>query len=683
MLKMPTLFINEIYFSLKQGGLLYLLFLYPLLVIAIVGYAFNAQPTVVVPLGIYSEDQAIVETLSNYKSFQIFSAPSALEAESYVRQGIAPVSFIITQCDFYYNLGRRTDQMPCDKRLYIVMVQDPSRTTEVSFLKMLFDSALMEQMSVSAKEIEGVQAKAAELRKDLPLAIDEISSTRGILVSEQQELDTVNRSISLEEIGATMRDIDSLMSFMQQASGQSASAVSELRVLKANISSEEASLEADLGGFGGKLNSIQIGITGAEMRRNSYSSKLASYDARLSNAIAYADSAYSYASAAYSAAPSAATYNALSQISATRSELYSLQNDLRSAKAELDSINFAGLRQDAADASNYVYSSQAKASVASYSAQQRIESAVGSLSQFSSASQEIYYSLSKTRSRASQIYSSAEQAKKRMGELQGGIADAVSKTYKTQEKLSSSNALLARFIAISPEDFVPPKIAESKFMNSKSQLIFTFPFLIMVNIALFAVLYPIVISSKLQEHGVEDRLRQGGGSLSFIVGRFAGDYAIVAFQTMLFFMFAIAIFGVVQIYTFQIFLQAATILFVAIPFTALGFLLSRLVKKVATGLLLSLLLFIPMVFLSGKLLPFSFMDLPIRLVGSIQIFTVSLNLLELSFFRCSMAWCGPINYAAGILYLGALSFFFLLLSLVLWFMNSSPGRAQFGKKLSG
>ncbi|MFA6907929.1 MAG: hypothetical protein WC263_03805, partial [Candidatus Micrarchaeia archaeon] len=600
-----------------------------------------------------------------------------------VRQGIVPASFIITRCGFYYSRQGPQGGIPCDKRLYIVMVQDPSRATEVSFLKMLFDSALMEQMSVSAKEIQNVQAKAADLRKELPLAISELSRTRDILADEEQEIAAVNSSINLGEINATRADIDSLMAFMGQASGQSASAISELQALRENISSEELSLQGDFGSFRGKLYSIQAGIAGAEAKRNAYSSKLASYEARLARAIYYAESAYSYANAAYAAAPSAATAGALDQVTAMRNELYSAQSDLQLAKAELDSINFATMKKETADATTYVLSSQQKTSNASFAARAKIDSAAASLGQFSAASQEIHGTLSKARSRTSQIYSSAEQAKARLGELKAGMSEAVRKTYQTQSKLSSSNALLVKFTAISPEDFMPPKIEEGKFVRSKSQLLFTFPFLVMVNIALFAVLFPIVMTSKLQEHGVEDRLRQGGGQLSFIVGRFAGDYAIVAFQTMLFFMFAVVFFGVVQIYTFQIFLQMATVLFVAIPFTALGFLLSRIVKKVATGLLLSLLLFIPMVFLSGKLLPFSFMDLPIRIVGSIQMFTVSLNLLELSFFRCSAEWCGPVNYAAGIIYLGALTSLFLGLSLVLWFLSSSPGRARFGKTLSG
>ena len=127
-----------------------------------------------------------------------------------------------------------------------------------------------------------------------------------------------------------------------------------------------------------------------------------------------------------------------------------------------------------------------------------------------------------------------------MAELESGIDDAINKTYQTQAKLSSSSALIAKFTSISPEDFVPPKMEESKFASSKSQLLFTFPFLVMVNVALFAVLFPIVITSKMRENGVEDRLCQSAGPLSFTLGRFAGDYAIVAFQTMLFFLFAIA-----------------------------------------------------------------------------------------------------------------------------------------------
>ena len=82
MLKLPTFYLNEVKFSLRQGGLLFLLLLYPLLVIAIVGVAFNSQSTIHVPLGIYSEDSELLHSISDQGNFKVtaVNTPAAAEA---------------------------------------------------------------------------------------------------------------------------------------------------------------------------------------------------------------------------------------------------------------------------------------------------------------------------------------------------------------------------------------------------------------------------------------------------------------------------------------------------------------------------------------------------------------------------------------------------------------------------
>ena len=131
MLESLYFFANELKFSFKQGGLLYLLFLYPFFVILVVGFAFNNPPTITVPVGIYSEDPNITASLGAYHSFKVIESPTAYGAESLVREGAVPAAFIITRCSYYYERDWNEDPaelaMNCPSGLFVTMVNDPSR----------------------------------------------------------------------------------------------------------------------------------------------------------------------------------------------------------------------------------------------------------------------------------------------------------------------------------------------------------------------------------------------------------------------------------------------------------------------------------------------------------------------------------------------------------------------------
>lgn len=333
------------------------------------------------------------------------------------------------------------------------------------------------------------------------------------------------------------------------------------------------------------------------------------------------------------------------------------------------------MQSQISDTRNYLATTQSRVNTDSNNAQNRLNQAISSLTDFSNNANRIQNSLSTGRNRLSSVYDSARNAKERALQLSSDLDGMISKSYSTENKLDNTRDIIRQFVSLSPSDFTPPQMADKNAIETKNKLLFNFPFLVMINVALFAVLFPIVITSKMQENGVEDRLRQKGFMLSYIAGRFAGDYLVVIFQTMLFFLFAFIIFNVVPI-SFSLILQGATIMLVILPFTALGFLLSRIVQKVATGLLVSLLLFIPMIFLSGKVLPFIFMDAIMRFLASIQLFTVSLNLLELSFFRCDVGGCDPFSFLAGISYILFFTIGFLVLSLFLWYFKTSADRTK-------
>ncbi|MEM2138524.1 MAG: hypothetical protein QW568_05535, partial [Candidatus Anstonellaceae archaeon] len=262
MLEVFAFFRNELKFSLRQGGLLYLLFLYPLFVIAIVGYAFNSPPSITVPIGIYSDDARFADAVSGYKGFIAHAAPTPYEAENLVRKGIVPASIIVTKCDYYFKAKRdfyygSGGQTSCEGPLYIVFVQDQSRISEVSFLKIVFESALRDKLSLSAREILQFQTQAVNIQKDIPKAKNEIASLRKKLQDEKNELASINNGIDLNEIQNSLNGLDETLQFFDSAQRQSSQSIAEMQNLKADIYNQNAQLSNDLSGFQTKLINMQ------------------------------------------------------------------------------------------------------------------------------------------------------------------------------------------------------------------------------------------------------------------------------------------------------------------------------------------------------------------------------------------------------------------------------------------
>ncbi len=669
-------FFNDVKFALKQGSSLYILFLYPLFVIGIVGYAFSSPPSFTVPAGIYSDDASFTKLLSERGSFKLHEAENPLEAEFLVRRGEVPASFIVTRCGFYFN---KSDGAKCDKKLFIAVVEDPSRSAEVSLLNALFDAALMEKMSVSAREISTFQARTTQLRDDIPQMRADLAGVRETLESEKTELALAQSGISLEEINQSIKSINSLIAFFDSATSESKSSIDDLNSLSYLMDDEKSQMLSDISGFQYSLSRMNSSAKTAQGKRDTYVSKLTYYSSRLYTIYTTLGTVSNTLYSLYRSSPSNATYSAYSEVNNARNEVWYARQDLENAKYDLQAIDFSGIQYEIGWSRGYLNSLSSKISSYTGNASQKIYSSISKLEAFYSTSQNTQKSLQTAKQRLTSLYTSAQAAKERMGQISGGIGKFVQKTYETENKLSYSHSVLQDFIAISPETFTPPQISKKEIIPSRNYFVFNFPFLLAMNIALFSLLFPIALTSKMRENDLEERLKSSGKVFSFIIGRFAGNYLIVLFQAILFFIFALVFFRVVPFSTALPF-QAFSIALIVIPFAALGFLLSRIIRKVATGLLVSLLLCIPMIFLSGKLVPLSFMDFIMGTVSSFQPFTISLSMLEFSFFRCTGAWCNPLNYIMGASYLLFLAFLFITLSLLFWWVECTPGRTKWGVK---
>jgi len=672
-------YLNELRFAFSQGFLLYLLFLYPFLVIMVVGIAFQNPQAAVAQIGIYSEDPALVQTMSQYKNFHLTRVGSAQEAENLVRRGNVPASFVVTRCGPYYERDISAGIEACDPQLYITIVQDPSRTSEIGFLKIIFDAALMEKMTISAHNITLVQETAAQISRDLPPMRRNVSLIRDNLQSKEDELDKIKSEIDLAEINRSIQGIDNLTEFFSITINQSNQTQMELDSLALKIENENSLALRDISELkNNELTAIESQINIGWRKREAYEAKLYNYQTKLDGLISRISSLQNVLNSALMYRPGDQNVIlAINQVNTIQSELYNTRSDLVSAQSELGAIDFNAMLAKTGDAKYAASNTAQKIQAFSDTSLQRIQSAKAQLAVFSDQSQAIRDKLIENRQRLVGIYDSAERAQGRIDQINTEIGEAIDNSYAVQVRLVHSEDLINAFTSISPEDFTPPQISDRSIIQSNNQLLFNFPFLLLINIAMFSLLFPIVMTSKLGENGVEDRMRQQGHIVSYLVGRFLGLYTIVILQTMLFFVFASLLFGIIN-FSPEIMLQILTILVVVLPFTAMGFLLSRLISKVAIGVLVTLLLFIPMVFMSGKLLPFIFMDPIMKTLGSLQPFSVALNVLESAFFRCIGFECQVMDFLFGYAYCLLMAAGCLFFSALLWTSRTITWKTRWG-----
>ncbi len=158
-----------------------------------------------------------------------------------------------------------------------------------------------------------------------------------------------------------------------------------------------------------------------------------------------------------------------------------------------------------------------------------------------------------------------------------------------------------------------------------------FPSILGVDMILASLLLPMIMKVRMRDQGVELRmLRSKASALSVIAGEMLANYTIALFQLTLIFLFGITFFGVSTGSIIGFFVVLLTL---PLVFTSLGVFLSQIVDRSSTAFLLSLLISIPMIFISGTIIPIEFLSPLIRTIGSITPLYIVIDFAEKLFFR--------------------------------------------------
>lgn len=577
-MKFLDIFVSDVRFIMKQGSTSWLILLYPILLILVVGIGLNIGTSDKLTVAVYGND-TVFDSLAADNSLNVVHVARQSDLEALVRSKGA-----VMGVDVEENVSRKV----------INIYLDPTKQAVASSLLLMVDKAVNEEKLKSGASLGALQNKLA------PSLVD--------LKAKRREM-----SAFASDIYDLKRNVTATKEELEQARGK----LSTYRVALLEYKSDLGRIDdyrAKLAGYDSNLSGLSNSLYDKENER-AYLSNRISYDiTKIDNYLYETDTMLTYVS--YAKSYSTSYYNSY-YLNQTEYQLLSMKSDLTQSRADLVSINnelwmidfnsmqteISGVRSDmgatSGDLASFKLQSGAKidsvlADVNDSDAE--IASAIGQLTVFES----------------------------RLDSLQNEIID-------TGYLLDKVITPLEEFLGKKPEELLPPEINSVSVFPGENRMDMFFPSVIGVDMILASILLPMIMRVRMKEQGVELRmLRSRAGTLSVIAGEMLANYLVSLLQLTLICAFGVLFFGV-SVGN----LGGFAIVFATVPlvFTSLGVLLSYLVNRSSTAFLLSLLISIPMIFICGTIIPLEFLNPAIAAAGRLMPLYVVIDFTEKMFFR--------------------------------------------------
>jgi ABC-type multidrug transport system permease subunit/septal ring factor EnvC (AmiA/AmiB activator) len=241
--------------------------------------------------------------------------------------------------------------------------------------------------------------------------------------------------------------------------------------------------------------------------------------------------------------------------------------------------------------------------------------------------------LSSSSTTISEVNQKLSVFKESIDEVKALIADSRKSKVEIESKLDASDKLLGSFSAqmVEFKDFDPSVLARPLvFYEMPMYNVDSFAILVSNSAVIVLILTCMLLTSILalleRNQNVSLRLSLSNTSkLALLLGKVFGQLVIALVEASIIFLIAFFVVGL-KLQTTLPELFIATVI-ISLAFISLGLLISLLTKNQSTAILASLLLIVPMLFLSGVILPPEFMQPAMQLLSSVLPLTLANNVL--------------------------------------------------------
>ncbi len=596
----------------RMGLTAVLILIYPIIVMGLLGPAFSGSINAVghIPVGLYDTDPAssarMISSLNNVSGVRLVMFNSSREMENKI--GLGEIALGV-------EIGVNGSGQ------YAVFYRDPQKG-------MVSNNLMIELQSAFAQEKGTVVTSSMDkLKTDVQASVDFLNAKRGDLAQFRRNLsDTRTRvedmRVQAQKLGAY--DVESDISDAENASARAKSLLSEARNQMNEIRGESGNIDNyiyRIDSANTELDNVYASLNDYESKRDGYVQKIDSADSKLAVYQYDVEAAQRTSASLRTASHDPVTLQYLntldSNLDDAHSQITDARYDLQSARNDLQSVDFEGYKSEINSAKDDL--ANTRADLANTQAELR-----NKCDEWDAKLNSLSDELGSGDIRLGQLEGVVRDGRNFLDSSQAFMADTDASLGTLDTNLSRAsddmNQMSARLLGVSNTDsrYLTPVQIGSHYVSHSTDIISVFfPAIVSIDMILAALLLPMMVGVSLQNQGMDRRIRDSRfGAFNFVMGRFLANYFASLLQLALLTMIAFIFFGIGG-WTGLLYALPALILAPAV-FSALGILLSLFVRKESVAIMLSLLISIPSIFLSGALIPLEIMPEPFQVLSKLS-----------------------------------------------------------------
>lgn len=575
---LPSVVAKELRLIRSQRMSLALIIIYPVLVVAALGLAFggNLQGQRVsvalfitsdANLGPFTADD-LVGIIEDTNKVNLFRTGSAAEAMQRVKAGKSDFALVIGEKKTAE--GQISTDLFFDNSNYIVSQM---------FSPIAKAAIQLTSFEVSSRIIQRLWGELLPIRNDLQDELDKIDSYLAELDEAEKKIDSLQQTIAGIDLATVQsrlakqtQNVESTKQMLQQFNADYVSFQAQIIEIRADLDSSDAKLAA----YEDKV-SKQI-VTAKEYRKSLYD-----YEQRLGEI----------------AADSEMPENAKKEILRVKAEVTRTREQMDSSIVELEQIK-----------SDIEESRQTIASM-----RQNLDAADAALQKEKQALDNVNSMLDATTADISAFNSQLSSLGKAVDDVNKLITDAKGLKQEVSGKLQNSKVMLNDFTAVLGElsNLNPAFLArpiqafEKNIYKELNVLSFIMPVSLALVLLLTCLLFSTMSVITEKSEGAHLRMKLSATHpFTLIIGKIIGQMLFAFLVSLMILLIGLVVFGVqLQGNVLDI---IAAIAIVSFSFISLGLFITNFSKTQSTAILGSLILILPMIFLSGMILPLQLMS---------------------------------------------------------------------------
>ena len=594
---LPSIILKELNLIKSQRMTLALIIVYPLLVIGALGLAFSTSQemqrvnvALFIPdgaqLGTFTAEE-MVKIIEDTNKVNVLLADSPEQAAEFVKSG---------RSDF--GLVMRTEKTADGQAVTDLLLDNSNFIVSGMFSPIAKAAIQLTSFEVSSKIIQELWNKLLPARDDLQQELGKIDLYLSDLEEAGQKIDWLQQTISQIDVSG-----------LRGALGEQSQNIQSAKSVLLQFNSDYSSFKADIAGTKSSLDNTDT--------------KLSSYHGKVSQQVSlaqqYRDALVSYEQQL------AAIADDPGMPGEAKIQLQQLKGQVTQTRLQVDS-SLAELRQiqtDIEESQQMLASMRQKLNLA----ESRLDSEKSTLSGFNSNLDQTTADISAMNVQVSSITQTVDDVNSLIAEAMLTKQDVSAKLQNSKEMLQSFSATLGDLGRVSPAFLSRPIQAFEKNLYAE---ITPLAFIIPISLGLVLLLTCLLLSSVSiiteKTEGAHLRMKMSSTHpLTLVVGKIIGQLLFAFLVSFIILAIGIVAFGVhlggnpAEI--------IAAIAIASFSFISLGIFITNFAKNQSTAILGCLILILPMIFLSGAILPLQLMNPGLQAISGFLPLTAANQLL--------------------------------------------------------